>query len=94
MPYALFRYDPEEEFELRRQVTLLFYSLVPVRASESGAFLSPSVSKSAMRSQRRWRVVHRPNEEQGCFNDCRHGAFGTVGVIMPLVELVPHVYAR
>ena len=23
MPYALFRYDPAEEFELRRQVTLL-----------------------------------------------------------------------
>ena len=23
MPYALFRYDPEEEFELRRQVTML-----------------------------------------------------------------------
>lgn len=23
MPYALFRYDPEEEFELRKQVTLL-----------------------------------------------------------------------
>jgi len=23
MPYALFRYDPQEEFELRRQVTLL-----------------------------------------------------------------------
>ena len=23
MPYAIFRYDPEEEFELRRQVTLL-----------------------------------------------------------------------
>ena len=23
MPYALFRYDPEEELDLRRQVTLL-----------------------------------------------------------------------
>jgi hypothetical protein len=23
MPYALFRYDPEDEFELRKQVTLL-----------------------------------------------------------------------
>jgi hypothetical protein len=23
MPYALFRYDPDEEFELRKQVTLL-----------------------------------------------------------------------
>src|SRR5882672_10945107 len=23
MPYALFRYDPEQEFELRKQVTLL-----------------------------------------------------------------------
>ena len=23
MPYALFRYEPEEEFELRKQITLL-----------------------------------------------------------------------
>ena len=23
MPYALFRYDPEDEFDLRKQVTLL-----------------------------------------------------------------------
>ena len=23
MPYALFRYDPEEEFELRKQISLL-----------------------------------------------------------------------
>jgi hypothetical protein len=41
MPYALFRYDPPDEFDLRKQVTLLETRLTR-RASASTASRSPS----------------------------------------------------
>lgn len=51
MPYALFRYDPEEEFDLRRQVTLL-----ETRLSQKGKRIKrislAECLDEAMRSQR------------------------------------------
>ena len=38
MPYALFRYDPEDEFELRRQVTML-----QIRLEQGGKAGSPNL---------------------------------------------------
>jgi len=35
MPYALFRYEPDEEFDLRRQVTLLETGLLKGKASQT-----------------------------------------------------------
>jgi len=51
MPYALFRYDPEEEFDLRKHVTLL-----ETRLSQKGKRIKrislASLLDEAMRSQR------------------------------------------
>src|SRR3972149_10787527 len=51
MPYAIFRYDPEEEFELRRQVKLL-----ETRLSQKGKRVTrislAECLDEAMRSQR------------------------------------------
>jgi len=51
MPYALFRYDPEHEFELRKQVTLL-----ETRLSQRGKRIKrislAECLDEAMRSQR------------------------------------------
>jgi hypothetical protein len=51
MPYALFRYDPEDEFELRKQVTLL-----ETRLSQQGKRITrislAQCLDTAMRSQR------------------------------------------
>ncbi len=51
MPYALFRYDPEDEFELRKQVTLL-----ETRLSQQGKRITrislAECLDAAMRSQR------------------------------------------
>jgi hypothetical protein len=64
MPYALFRYDPEEEFELRKQVTLL-----ETRLSQKGKRIKrislAECLDEAMRSQRplvEWFTAER---EQG-----------------------------
>ena len=64
MPYALFRYDPEEEFDLRKQVTLL-----ETRLSQKGKRIRrislAECLDEAMRSQRPledWFIAER---EQG-----------------------------
>ena len=64
MPYAIFRYDPEEEFDLRKQVTLL-----ETRLSQKGKCIKrislAECLDDAMRSQRsleEWFAVER---EQG-----------------------------
>ena len=38
MPYALFRYEPEEEFELRKQITLL-----ETRLTQKGKRVKPHI---------------------------------------------------
>src|SRR5437667_4045338 len=51
MPYALFRYDPEEEFELRKQVTLLETRLTQKGKLVQRISLAECLDE-AMRSQR------------------------------------------
>ncbi len=51
MPYALFRYDPEEEFELRKQVTLLETRLSQKGKRVRRVSLAECLDE-AMRSQR------------------------------------------
>lgn len=64
MPYALFRYDPEEEFELRRQVTLL-----ETRLSQKGKRVKrislAECLDEAMRSQRPLEEWFNAEREQG-----------------------------
>lgn len=86
MPYAIFRYDPEEEFELRKQVTLL-----ETRLTQKGKRIKRvSLAKcleSAMFTQRpldEWFDVER---EQGTATivDTVHAVLSDY---MPLVDLV------
>ena len=51
MPYAIFAYDPEEEFELRRQVTLLETRLTQ-KGKRIGRISLAECLDVAMRSQR------------------------------------------
>lgn len=51
MPYALFRYEPEEEFELRKQITLLETRLTQTGKRVSRISLAQCLDE-AMRSQR------------------------------------------
>src|SRR5687768_590177 len=51
MPYALFRYDPEDEFDLRRQVTLLETRLSQKGKRVKRISLADSLDE-AMRAQR------------------------------------------
>ena len=64
MPYALFRYDPEEEFDLRKQVTLL-----ETRLSQKGKRLRrislAECLDEAMRSQRPLEDWFTAEREQG-----------------------------
>lgn len=64
MPYALFRYDPGEEFELRRQVTLL-----ETRLSQKGKRIKrislADCLDEAMRSQRPINEWFDAEREQG-----------------------------
>jgi hypothetical protein len=64
MPYALFRYDPEDEFELRRQVTLL-----ETRLSQKGKHVKrislAECLDDAMRSQRPLEEWFSAEREQG-----------------------------
>ena len=51
MPYALFRYDPEEEYDLRKQVTLLETRLTQKGKCVRRISLAECLDE-AMRSQR------------------------------------------
>lgn len=86
MPYALFRYDPEDEFELRRQVTLL-----ETRLSQKGKRVwrisLAECLDEAMRSQRPLEDWYQAEREQGV-----HTIVETVHSVLseyaPLVDLV------
>src|SRR5437879_1634543 len=64
MPYALFRYDPEEEFDLRKQVTMLV-----TRLSQKGKRIKrislAECLDEAMRSQRPLEEWFAAEREQG-----------------------------
>jgi hypothetical protein len=86
MPYAIFRYDPEEEFELRKQVTLL-----ETRLSQKGKRIKrislAECLDEALRSQKslsEWFDVER---EQGTETTVQT-VHAVLSEYSPLVELV------
>ena len=86
MPYALFRYDPEQEFELRKQVTLL-----ETRLSQKGKRIrriSLAVClDEAMRSQRPLQEWFAAEREQGT-DTIVETVHSVLSDYAPLVDLV------
>lgn len=86
MPYALFRYDPEEEFDLRKQVTLL-----ETRLSQKGKrVIRISLAEcldEAMRSQRPLEEWFTAEREQGV-QSVVETVHSVLSEYSPLVELV------
>src|SRR5215813_4830505 len=64
MPYALFRYDPEEEFDLRKQVTMLETRLTQKGKRIKRVSLAECLDE-AMRSQRPLEAWFAAEREQG-----------------------------
>src|ERR1019366_3539357 len=85
MPYALFRYDPEEEFELRKQVTLLETRLSQHGKRSKRISLAECLDE-AMRSQRPLEEWFAAEREQGIEStvDTVHSVLSEYA---PLVEL-------
>jgi hypothetical protein len=86
MPYAIFRYDPEEEFELRKQVTLLETRLTQKGKRIKRISLAECLDE-AMRSQRpigEWFAAER---EQGTATIVET-VHSVLSEYAPLVDLV------
>ena len=82
MPYALFRYEPDEEFDLRKQVTLLETRLTQKGKRVKRISLAECLDE-AMRSQRPledWFVGRARARHRYHSRDC---AFGALGVRAP-----------
>lgn len=86
MPYALFRYDPEEEFELRKQVTLLETRLTQKGKHIKRISLAECLDE-AMRSQRPLEEWFAAEREQGV-ETIVDTAHSVLSEYTPLVELV------
>jgi hypothetical protein len=86
MPYALFRYDPREEFALRKQVTLL-----ETRLSQKGKRITrislAECLHEAMRSQRPLEEWFAAEREQGV-ETIVETVHAVLSEYCPLVELV------
>ena len=86
MPYALFRYDPEEEFELRKQVTLL-----ETRLSQKGKRIRrislAECLDEAMQSQRPLEDWFSAEREQGV-DTIVETIHAVLSEYTPLVDLV------
>jgi hypothetical protein len=86
MPYALFRYSPEDEFELRKQVTLL-----ETRLSQKGKRVSrislAECLDEAMRQQRPLEDWFSAEREQGV-ETIVETVHSVLSEYTPLVELV------
>jgi len=86
MPYALFRYDPEEEFELRKQVTML-----ETRLSQKGKLIKrislAECLDEAMRSQRPLEEWFAAEREHGV-ETVVETVHSVLSEYKPLVELV------
>jgi len=86
MPYALFRYDPEDEFELREQVTLL-----ETRISQKGKNVKrislAECLDEAMRSQRPLEHWFAAEREQGV-STIVETIHAVLSEYAPLVDLV------
>lgn len=86
MPYALFRYDPADEFELRKQVTLL-----ETRLSQKGKRIKrislAECLDEAMRSQRPIEEWFSAEREQGA-ESIVETVHSVLSEYTPLVDLV------
>jgi hypothetical protein len=86
MPYALFRYDPEDEFELRRQVTLLETRLTQKGKRVRRISLAECLDE-ALRSQRpleQWFAAERKQGTQKVVETVH----AVLSEYAPLVDLV------
>jgi hypothetical protein len=86
MPYALFRYDPEEEFELRKQVTLLETRLTQTGKRVTRISLAECLDE-AMRSQRPLEEWFAAEREQGV-ETIVETVHSVLSEYSPLVDLV------
>jgi hypothetical protein len=86
MPYALFRYDPEDEFELRKQVTLLGTRLSQ-KGKRVGRISLAECLDEAMRSQRPLEDWFAAEREQGV-ETIVATVHSVLSEYVPLVDLV------
>jgi hypothetical protein len=86
MPYALFRYDPEEEFELRKQVTLLETRLTQKGKQIKRISLAECLDE-AMRSQRSLEAWFSAERDQGV-DTLVETVHSVLSEYVPLVDLV------
>ena len=82
MPYALFRYEPEEEFELREQIRLLETRLTQKGKSVSRISLAQCLDEAMRFSTTARRLVCR-GARAGNRHDRRDRTFGPFGVRAP-----------
>lgn len=86
MPYALFRYDPEEEFDLRKQVTLLETRLAQKGKRIKRISLAECLDK-AMRLERSLEEWFATEREQGT-ETIVETVHSVLSEYTPLVDLV------
>ena len=86
MPYALFRYDPEEEFELRKQVTLLETRLTQKGKRIQRISLAECLDE-AMRSQHPLEEWFQAERDQGV-ETVVETIHSVLSEYSPLVDLV------
>ena len=86
MPYALFRYDAEEEFDLRKQVTMLETRLTQKGKRVKRISLAECLDE-AMRSQRPLEEWFAAEREQGT-DTIVQTVHAILSEYAPLVELV------
>jgi len=86
MPYALFRYDPEDEFELRKQVTLLETRLTQKGKRIKRISLADCLDE-AMRSQRSLQEWFDAERDQGVETTVET-VHSVLSEYAPLVDLV------
>ena len=86
MPYALFRYEPEEEFELRKQISLLETRLTQKGKRVSRISLAQCLDE-AMRSQRPLEDWFAAEREQGT-DTIVETVHSVLSEYAPLVDLV------
>ena len=86
MPYAIFRYDPEEEFQLRKQVTLLETRLTQKGKRIKRISLAECLDE-AMRSQQPLEAWFAAEREQGVATVVET-VHSVLSEYAPLVDLV------
>src|SRR6266704_5661092 len=86
MPYALFRYEPDEEFDLRKQVTMLETRLTQKGKRVKRISLAECLDE-AMRSQRPLEEWFAAEREQGT-DTIVQTVHAVLSEYAPLVELV------